>query len=78
MTEPIPCIQPRIRGADDGRTFGKQNMKPLFYALAAAIIIPLSLRGEDFAVQLKAMSPSALAACRTLPSLRLEKNRGTK
>jgi len=36
-------------------------MKPVFYALTAAIIIPLSLRGEDFAVQLKAMSPSSPA-----------------
>jgi hypothetical protein len=43
------------------RTFGKQNMKPVIYALTAAIIIPLSLRGEDFATQLKAMSPSSPA-----------------
>lgn len=36
-------------------------MKPVIYALTAAIIIPLSLRGEDFAVRLKAMSPSSPA-----------------
>lgn len=36
-------------------------MKPVIYALTAAIIIPLSLRGEDFAMQLKAMSSSSPA-----------------
>jgi len=36
-------------------------MKPVFYALSAAVMIPLSLRGEDFAVKLKAMSPSSPA-----------------
>jgi tetratricopeptide (TPR) repeat protein len=35
--------------------FGKKNMKPVIYALAAAIIMPIPLRGEGFAVQLKAM-----------------------
>jgi len=36
-------------------------MKPVLYALATAIIFPLSLRGEDFAVQLKKMSPTSSA-----------------
>lgn len=34
------------------------DMKSVFYAFTAAIIIPLSLHGEDFAAQLKEMSPS--------------------
>lgn len=36
-------------------------MKPVFYTLIVATMLPLSLLGEDFALQLKAMSPSAPA-----------------